>query len=306
MPQVLAGNEAKARRTETLGVIARTGLPDDAVEVGWRDRNGKTHRSIFVLSYPEQWRVGDRFDVRYDPEHPDRQVYPAREFVGYTFDEGLGEDKALVELVVTAAFLVLFLLMWLGRGVLNLRAARSGVIVEWEARPVLASHRLRWWSRLLLLVPDSGWEDARWQRIMWDPSFAQMSGSTMVRAHITAGRPGRAVVELPDGTRLWPAGRLRKREYRNWDLDPEDLDPEDLDPEPSGERLFALPNVVYHILVAAAGGVLLSLVGKIGVLTGVGVAVGGFVHLWGWYGGELQPWPLLDRKLSESSVPRDR
>jgi hypothetical protein len=53
------------------------------------------------------------------------------------------------------------------------------------------------------------------QRVIWDPAINRLcpGDPVLVRRH---GRY--AVVDLPDGTRLWPAGTLRVSDPRGWKL----------------------------------------------------------------------------------------
>jgi hypothetical protein len=56
---------------------------------------------------------------------------------------------------------------------------------------------------------------AELQRFLWDPAINTLRVGDTVLVH---RRGRRAVVDLPDGSRLWPSGPLRAKEPRSWTL----------------------------------------------------------------------------------------
>lgn len=62
---------------------------------------------------------------------------------------------------------------------------------------------------------------ARHQAVMWEPVLDEIAGAvTPVTVHADLASTRRAVIELPDGHRLVPAGRLLRRRPRTWTLAP--------------------------------------------------------------------------------------
>ncbi|MEV4115738.1 hypothetical protein [Nonomuraea sp. NPDC049695] len=77
------------------------------------------------------------------------------------------------------------------------------------------------------VVPAGGGPARRYlQRVYWDPALERMRPrkrsqyGEQVRAHVGGWPFRRAVVVLDDGTRLWPAGRLRRRCPWEWREEP--------------------------------------------------------------------------------------
>jgi hypothetical protein len=229
---VLQYYEADSRAVaEASGVVTRAGLGDDKDEgeVAWRDAAGAPHLARSTFYHPDQWPAGEPFAVRYDPAKPGGQVFPARGFDGYV-ESSVSGDVAL--LVAVTLIYLLMLAGWLVRGLLAWAAA-SGTVSYWLALP-LDGVSQRAHSPTLALVPKAmaetgdpegqGYgvvlpEGSRWQRVLWDPALDRMQPGEVVTARIGSGWARRAVVELPDGTRIWPAGRLRTRPYWGYQYD---------------------------------------------------------------------------------------
>jgi len=121
----------------------------------------------------------------------------------------------------------LLVIGWSVRSVLGRRAARAAPETR-HLLPLLGlSNNVR--STYVLLADPSlpppapealSYERGRaeLQRIMWDPAVERIRPGDEVSVR-TCGWPGRrAVVDLADGTRLWPAGTLRHVPPRTWTL----------------------------------------------------------------------------------------
>lgn len=140
----------------------------------------------------------------------------------------IGRAPDTLDWIVALAGAVSGYLLMVGGWLLRFRGARRACAAEaesWQVLPLLGIFKsLR--APYLLLVAPSGRlpmpPDLRYrpgrrelQRVVWDPAINRLcpGDPVLVRRH---GRY--AVVDLPDGTRLWPAGTLRVREPKNWEL----------------------------------------------------------------------------------------
>ena len=212
-----SADAAYARRPVAIGTIGRTGLGGkaDVGEVVWQDQHHVSHTARFHFAYPDEWNTGDRFDVSYDAGDPAARVYAAPPFEDSVEDE---RDATWVGVFLTAITFVLGVLGWLVRGLFSLRA-RSAPVSEWHVQLALGvKRRVTNYIYLVLVpvgavppeapVPPAG---ERWQRVIWSPALAGLVNGGTVRVRLRPGYFGRAVVEAPDGSLIWPSGRLRKR-----------------------------------------------------------------------------------------------
>ncbi|NUT40360.1 MAG: hypothetical protein HOV86_10245 [Thermoactinospora sp.] len=192
-------------------------------------------------------------------------------------DQSILPDAGSGMLWLAIAVLVLVSGAWLVRGLLH-RLASSAPPSEWR---VCARIGVNEAARVpfLEMAPVGEPESGRWQRVMWAPAFAEIPNDTVLTAHVGGPRPfRRAVVELPDGTRLAPAGKLRRRMYVGYVIKPYVLR------RPSG---FPLPHYLYVVIPAGLG--VLGAFRLEGDLMAAAVLplllFGSMIHLWGWYGG---------------------
>jgi hypothetical protein len=74
------------------------------------------------------------------------------------------------------------------------------------------------WFELTGRDPSTGEHVTRWQRVMWHPALDAIRGRVEVGVHGAVESKRRAVIDLPDGTRVFPASRLRQKEPRSWVL----------------------------------------------------------------------------------------
>jgi hypothetical protein len=119
-------------------------------------------------------------------------------------------------------------LLMAGCWLLQFRRARracDGVAESWQVLPLLGAFRQLRAPYLLLLAPSARLPTppaftynpghCELQRFLWDPAINRLRPGDPVLVR----RYGRfAVVDLPDGTRLWPSGALRVSDPKNWTL----------------------------------------------------------------------------------------
>jgi type IV secretory pathway VirB2 component (pilin) len=213
--------------------------------------------------------------------------------------------------------------------------ARRAARVPAEARqvvPLMGVFRSLHAPYLVLVAPhhpmpgDPGFRYERGvaelQRVLWDPAINTLRVGDTVLVH---RRGRRAVVDLPDGSRLWPSGPLRAKEPRSWTfmerpsvarIEYRELrerarrgdeaaraeltkfieddmrlsgvtDP--LDPvfDLVPEPVTTRPGLVYPLTLAVVAGFSTLLrIGPVAAVVAVIYAVGFGVHLWACYGGE--------------------
>jgi hypothetical protein len=206
-----SADAAYARRAVVTGHIGRTGLggKHDVAEVVWRDARGGSHTARFRFFYPGDWQEGEAFGVSYDAADPGGPVFAAGGYVDYVHDT---REPSWVRLFIPLAMFTVVASSWLLRGALNLRA-RSAPASEWHARVLVDTKRRVVNGILVSLSPADGTDvpmDRYWQRVLWSPALAELTEGRTVRARVRRGFFGRAVIEAPDGSLIWPAGRLRR------------------------------------------------------------------------------------------------
>lgn len=250
------------------------------------------------------------------------------EIVRTPFDTAVGWGMALGFAVLGSVFMAgCWLLQFL-------RARRAGRASQESRRvlPLLGSCKNVWAPYLVLVAPNHSFPGpqnfryergvAELQRFLWDPAINRLCRGDLVLLR----RHGRfAVVDLPDGTRLWPSGALRVKEPRDWKLIErpssartryrelreraragdrrasaevssyiheemhvsEVTDP--LDPvfDLPPEPATTRPSVGYAMTLMAVAGI--STLAKFGPLPAIAAAIyaaGLAVHIWAWYGGD--------------------
>ncbi|MFD9001281.1 hypothetical protein ACFV0T_09975 [Streptomyces sp. NPDC059582] len=221
-----AYESARDRATATAtGLIVEDGIGDDAdIRVRWTDAVGHTRVQRFGVYDTERYAEGRHFRVAYDPVRADPRGFPADP------DETVAEEDLEVPVVLGAIAVVPLCGIWVWRGVRFRWASR------WQGRPMTAAvHCGRRTGSLwrsaettwLALTPADGPErpdhpelsklPERWQRVMWHPALADLAdGPVPVTVHARGKRP--AVVRLPDGTRLVPLGRSRRKLPSGFDI----------------------------------------------------------------------------------------
>ncbi|MFC4116539.1 hypothetical protein [Nonomuraea zeae] len=177
--------------------------------------------------------------------------------------------------VVIGAVLVWCLSAWVGRWILNRKAA-SAKPAEWLVRAHIANNKLARCS-MLRLTPLNGGR-GYWQRIMWHPWLDGMTEDEILWVRIGKGVARRAVVEFPEGTRILPAGRFRRWSYFGWHI--RNRAPERVDGFPFPPWIWIGVPVYSGLL----GGFQMS-PGWSGAATMAPVLVGIVLHFWGWVGG---------------------
>ncbi|MFI6787979.1 hypothetical protein ACIBG4_11675 [Nonomuraea sp. NPDC050383] len=185
------------------------------------------------------------------------------------------EDYALP--AVIGAVLVWCLSAWAGRWILNRKAA-SAEPVEWLVRAHVATHKGLVRCPMLRLTPLDGGR-SYWQRVMWHPWLDDMADEEILLVRIGEGLARRAIVEFPEGTRIIPAGRLRRWSYLGWPVG--DRAPERVDGFPF-PPWFCIGLPVFGGML---GGFQMSPGEWSGAATMVPVMLGIILHFWGWAGG---------------------
>ncbi len=197
----------QSRATATAeGLVIEDAIGDEGdIRVRWTDADGRRHERRFGIYDTDRYVKGARFDVRFDPADPSGRPFPADP------EETSGLDDLEVPIGLAGVGAVGFLVPWGWRGYAFRRVGR---------RPAVTTDATALRGETLdvgvLQFGDSCWlqfGDSTFQRVMWHPSFdAFRKGPLLVHGDLTGRR--RVVVELPDGTRLVPIGRLRHKEPR--------------------------------------------------------------------------------------------
>ncbi|MFE2264189.1 DUF3592 domain-containing protein [Streptomyces griseosporeus] len=195
------------RATATAsGTVVEDGIGDDEdIRVRWTDRSGHTHVQRFGVYDTGRYAEGRRFPVAYDPHAADPSGFPADP------EETAAEDDLLVPLALAGPVALAMTGVWAWRGVrFRLTGRRPGrpmtaVVRAGERRQGWRSSETTW-----LALTDA---DGRtvWQRVMDHPALDEHDHEPVeVTVHGWADARRPVVVELPDGTRLVPLGRLRR------------------------------------------------------------------------------------------------
>jgi hypothetical protein len=215
---------ARDRATTTAdGLVVEDYIGDtDDIRVRWTDRAGHEHVQRFDVYDTDRYTRGRRFPVAYDPGRADPQGFPADP------DETAAEDDLEVPILLGAVAVVSFCGVWAWRGLRFYWTARR------PGRRMTATVRRGERHATIWRGSDTTWlvlsgtdqsdrsdESDRplWQRVMWHPALDRCPGPVPVTVHHRARGRRPAVVELTDGTRLVPLGRLRHRRPRHVFLD---------------------------------------------------------------------------------------
>lgn len=193
------------------GTIVEDGIGDlGDIRVRWADGSGREHIQRFGIYDTDRYTKGRTFAVAYDPAYPAALGFPGDP------EETSDEDDLVVPIGVTGVIATLLILAWVLRGVLFRWAGRR------PGRPMVAEalagqYDVGW----PIPLGDSTWfsladpaepgTPTRWQRVMWHPAINSTDGHVNVLVHGDAQSRRRVVVELADGARLVPIGRLRHR-----------------------------------------------------------------------------------------------
>ncbi|MFG6200221.1 hypothetical protein [Nonomuraea sp. JJY05] len=266
-----AESRATARSMATVEYIDFDGQGNpEMFHLNWSD--GRNSHQTMIQADSEHFVQGSVLPIRYDPADPGGLVFPA----GHEDVPPPGDMLRRAPFVVAGIY-GLGLVLVLARFLLN-RHAASAAEARWQVRPLILEYRtkgVRWFSPYLKLVPERG---ARpyYQRVHWDPAVDERAEALKAQVRIGGGPFRRAVVITGDGTRLWPAGRLRRRTPRGW----EESD------RPLGKPYWHGPG---WVLVASITGVtaagLLRLDALLYLVPVLALLVGLLCLMWGWYGG---------------------
>ncbi|WP_131748191.1 hypothetical protein [Frankia sp. Cppng1_Ct_nod] len=196
------------------GTVVEDGIGDSGdIRVRWIEHAGGEHVQRFRIDNTDRYRQGRVFAVAYDPTDPTPAGFPADP------QESAAEEDLIVPIWLTGAATVVIIGWWVLRGLRFRRSA--GLPGRPVAATVLAGERANGaWAFLgvstwIALAASDGVINLRrpdrWQRVMWHPVVDTLPGrvDTLVHGDLSSGR--RVVVEMSDGTRLVPVGRLRHR-----------------------------------------------------------------------------------------------
>jgi hypothetical protein len=184
---------------------------DGDVRVRWTDRAGAVHLQWFSVGGVGHFTGERPFPVAFDPGDPTPTGFP-----GDPGEHAEQEDR-LVPLAGVGAAAIMGIAVWTARIRLFRRVAvrpgrtavasvRSGSRGEYQL-PVAGRTS---WVEFTSGDPAGAW--TRYQQVMWDPAFESLPKHFKAVVHGDVQRRRRVVVELPDGTHLAPAGRLRRSE----------------------------------------------------------------------------------------------
>ncbi|WP_432155931.1 MULTISPECIES: hypothetical protein [unclassified Streptomyces] len=197
--------EARADATATAdGLVVEDGIGDDGdIRVRWTDTAGLPHVQRFTVYDTGRYTEGEHFGVAYDPTRPDPRGFPADP------EETSAEDDLEVPAMLAAPVAAALCAVWAWRGLRFRRTARLDPAHPMTATVHQGDRAVRVWrgTTTWLSLTEPGDTRSSWQRVMWHPALDDCTGETPV----TVRRSRRAVVQLPDGTRLVPLGRLRGR-----------------------------------------------------------------------------------------------
>lgn len=272
---VTARDRASATAT---GVVAEDGIGgDDDIRVRWTDGSGHTHVQRFGVYDIDRYEKGRPFRVAYDPAATDPRGFPADP------DETVAEDDLLMPMVFLGVVMFAQCGVWAWRGLrLRLTARALGrpmtaTVRIGKRRPALWRGSATTW--LVLADPErAGWPVRR-QRVMWHPALDACRGATAVTVRQLGRGRRAAVVELEDGTRLVPLGRLRRREPAYPLLDPLEAVPTTLRDAfiiPTGTTLRPSRPWWHNGALTAALGTVIGVTGAFLMAEGTLVAVVGW------------------------------
>ncbi|MGW3241250.1 hypothetical protein [Streptomyces sp. NPDC001070] len=208
-----AYTHARDRATAVAdGLVIEDGIGEsEDIRVRWTDRAGREHVQRFEVYATGRYARGHRFPVAYAPGQADPRGFPADP------GETATEDDLLVPVAFAGLIAAFFCAAWAVRGLRFRRATRSPgrpmtatVLHGTRVRAVAWQPGTTW---LALADADSPAPAVLWQRVMWHPALGDLPGPVGVTVRGGGRRP--AVADLPDGTRLVPLGRPRRRAPRH-------------------------------------------------------------------------------------------
>lgn len=231
---ILAYRYQRAERGATVqaeAVVerARLGEYGEGIQVRWTDQHGNPHTQRFEVVDPAVYPQGSAYGVRYDPRHPGR-AFPADTDGTY-----LPTDNTSLALLGACLLAPLLLAPW-GVRLVAIRRSLARPGMPYQAMALIGRHKkaARLTRPFVALIPTElplpQWgyevgvvelpEGSRLQGVMWHPALDALEPGTRVLVHARPTQRLGAVVVLPDGTRLWPAGRLRRSVPVWWRLPP--------------------------------------------------------------------------------------
>jgi hypothetical protein len=203
----------------TAGKITEDGLGENGdIRVRWTPASGREHIQRFAIYDTERYQKGSTFAVAYDP------AYPAVAGLPGDPEETSVLDDLQVPIGIAGVAAALLILTWVLRGALFRRAGRRpgqpvvavALAGELVAGAPLSVGNSAWFG---LSDPGEPFTPSRWQRVMWHPAVESADGPVNASVHGDLRSRRRVVVEMPDGTRMVPIGRLRHRLPKNILLD---------------------------------------------------------------------------------------
>jgi len=195
----------------TTGTITEDAIGDNGdIRVRWTTGSGREHVQRFAIYNTDRYRKGSTFAVAYDPAYPAVDGFPGDP------EETSALEDLQVPIGIAGVVAVLLILAWAGRGALFRWAGRRQgqplVAVALAGQLVngapLSFGNSTW---LGLSAPGGTGASYRWQRVMWHPAIDAVDDPVNVVVHGDVQSRRRVVVELSDGTRMVPIGRLRHR-----------------------------------------------------------------------------------------------
>ncbi len=265
------------------GTVLRSSQDTGQIDVAYRDGGGAEKSVRFVVHDPALFAPGDRFGLLLLT--PAGTIHPDEVYGQHVRDQppppAIDTTPSEVRHVLLPLG-ILLLACWAVRAYFTASAADAPV-TRARARhrtPIGdedAGHENRVLSRHLIeLDPwDSDLPRTLLQPVLWSPALERLADGAVVDIRLGRGPLRRAVIDLPDGGRLWPAGRARVVH--------------------DGPRVSSAPpestwpSLLLAVVSLGSGAALAFLLkGALGTAAlpiGLAAGAGLGAHLWAWSGG---------------------
>nr|WP_062337207.1 hypothetical protein [Herbidospora sakaeratensis] len=265
------------------GTVSRIDQDTDQIDVAYRDGQGAQRSVRFAVRDPALFKPGDRFGLLLLT--PAGTIYPEEVYGQYVSGHPSPPALEIAPREVRSVLLpvaIFLLACWTVRAYFT-ASATDAPVIRARARnrtpigDVAAGMENRLLSRHLVELNtwDTGHPETLLQPVLWSPDLERLVDGTIVRIRLGRGPLRRAVIDLPDGGRLWPAGRARRVH--------------------EGERVSAVPpestwpSLLLAVVSLGSGAVLAFVLkgafGAMALPVGLAVGVGLGAHLWAWSGG---------------------